>query len=123
MQRCCMQLTCWSAAGPAWGPRKPRKEGARFSEDGPSPAAGKADLVCYGRKFISNPDLPKRFLLDAPLNPYDRNTFYSFGDEGARRACCVWGRPGACPVLAAASCGVDWCGVLLGRYWGADGVE
>ncbi|PIA36372.1 hypothetical protein AQUCO_03400337v1 [Aquilegia coerulea] len=36
-----------------------------------------ADLVAYGRWFIANPDLPKRFELDAPLNKYDRETFYS----------------------------------------------
>ncbi|KAL5702307.1 12-oxophytodienoate reductase [Ranunculus cassubicifolius] len=35
-----------------------------------------ADLVAYGRNFLANPDLPKRFELDAPLNKYDRNTFY-----------------------------------------------
>nr|XP_010312987.1 putative 12-oxophytodienoate reductase-like protein 1 isoform X2 [Solanum lycopersicum] len=29
---------------------------------------GRADLVAYGRLFIANPDLPKRFELDAPLN-------------------------------------------------------
>ncbi|KAL5708657.1 12-oxophytodienoate reductase [Ranunculus cassubicifolius] len=34
------------------------------------------DLVAYGRHFLANPDLPKRFELDAPLNKYDRNTFY-----------------------------------------------
>lgn len=43
-------------------------------------ASGKADLVAYGRLFISNPDLPERFAQDAPLNPYDRSTFYG-GDE------------------------------------------
>ena len=35
------------------------------------------DLVCYGRIYIANPDLPRRFELNAPLNPYDRSTFYS----------------------------------------------
>ncbi|XP_043696338.1 putative 12-oxophytodienoate reductase 11 [Telopea speciosissima] len=35
-----------------------------------------ADLVAYGRWFLANPDLPKRFELDAPLNKYDRETFY-----------------------------------------------
>ncbi|XP_025883885.2 12-oxophytodienoate reductase 1-like [Solanum lycopersicum] len=38
---------------------------------------GRADLVAYGRLFIANPDLPKRFELDAPLNKYNRGTFYS----------------------------------------------
>ncbi|XP_049400636.1 12-oxophytodienoate reductase 1 isoform X4 [Solanum stenotomum] len=36
-----------------------------------------ADLVAYGRLFISNPDLPKRFELNAPLNKYNRETFYT----------------------------------------------
>lgn len=44
--------------------------------------AGAADLVCYGRNFLANPDLPKRFMLGAPLNKYDRATFYSQGEEG-----------------------------------------
>lgn len=37
----------------------------------------RADLVAYGRLFISNPDLPKRFELNAPLNKYNRDTFYT----------------------------------------------
>jgi N-ethylmaleimide reductase len=41
-----------------------------------------ADLVAIGRYFISNPDLVKRFKLDAPLNPYDSSTFYTHGAEG-----------------------------------------
>ncbi|PIA36368.1 hypothetical protein AQUCO_03400335v1 [Aquilegia coerulea] len=35
-----------------------------------------ADLVAYGRWFLANPDLPKRFELDAPLNNYNKETFY-----------------------------------------------
>lgn len=35
-----------------------------------------SDLVAYGRVFLANPDLPKRFELDAPLNKYNRDTFY-----------------------------------------------
>ncbi|KAI3428554.1 hypothetical protein D9Q98_007376 [Chlorella vulgaris] len=45
-------------------------------------ASGHCDLVCYGRLFLANPDLPRRFQLGAPLNKYDRNTFYSQGTEG-----------------------------------------
>jgi N-ethylmaleimide reductase len=45
-------------------------------------ASGDADLVAYGRWFISNPDLPKRFELNAELNPYDRSTFYGGGEGG-----------------------------------------
>jgi 2,4-dienoyl-CoA reductase-like NADH-dependent reductase (Old Yellow Enzyme family) len=45
-------------------------------------AAGEADLICYGRHYLANPDLPQRFLLNAPLNKYDRATFYSQASEG-----------------------------------------
>lgn len=40
-------------------------------------AEGRANLVAYGRLFLANPDLPKRFEVDAPLNKYDRDTFYT----------------------------------------------
>ncbi|KAL6498432.1 12-oxophytodienoate reductase 1 [Orobanche hederae] len=36
-----------------------------------------ADLVAYGRHFLANPDLPKRFEMNAPLNKYNRETFYT----------------------------------------------
>ncbi|KAI5058218.1 hypothetical protein GOP47_0026388 [Adiantum capillus-veneris] len=39
--------------------------------------SGAADLVSYGRLFISNPDLPLRFAIEAKLNAYDRSTFYT----------------------------------------------
>ncbi|KAL3504852.1 hypothetical protein ACH5RR_034693 [Cinchona calisaya] len=46
-------------------------------EDGDKAVAeNRADLVAYGRLFLANPDLPKRFELDAPLNKYNRDTFY-----------------------------------------------
>lgn len=37
---------------------------------------GTADLVAFGRYFISNPDLPARIAQGAPLADYDRDTFY-----------------------------------------------
>ncbi|CAL5043832.1 unnamed protein product [Urochloa decumbens] len=40
-------------------------------------AEGYTDLVAYGRLFLANPDLPRRFELGAPLNKYDRSTFYT----------------------------------------------
>jgi N-ethylmaleimide reductase len=43
---------------------------------------GDADLVAFGRHFVANPDLPKRIQLGLPLNPYDRNTFYTFDARG-----------------------------------------
>ncbi|PWA57702.1 aldolase-type TIM barrel [Artemisia annua] len=38
---------------------------------------GDADLVAFGRAFLANPNLPRRFMLNAPLNKYDRSTFYT----------------------------------------------
>ncbi|MDR5837071.1 alkene reductase [Caballeronia sp. LZ034LL] len=43
-------------------------------------ADGHADLVAFGRMFISNPDLPHRLRKGLPLTPYDRSTFYG-GDR------------------------------------------
>lgn len=40
-------------------------------------ASGDADLVAYGRLFISNPDLVLRLKLNAPLTRYVRATFYT----------------------------------------------
>ncbi|KAG7378630.1 12-oxophytodienoate reductase 1 [Phytophthora pseudosyringae] len=37
---------------------------------------GVADLVAFGRDFISNPDLVERLRADAELTPYDTKTFY-----------------------------------------------
>ncbi|RZR91859.1 hypothetical protein BHM03_00020051 [Ensete ventricosum] len=39
-------------------------------------SSGYADLVAFGRQFFANPDLPRRFELNAPLNTYNRETFY-----------------------------------------------
>ena len=36
----------------------------------------------FGRQFIANPDLPQRFRLGAPLNDYDRATFYGGTERG-----------------------------------------
>ncbi|XP_027150161.1 putative 12-oxophytodienoate reductase 11 [Coffea eugenioides] len=47
-------------------------------EDGNNAVAeNRTDLVVYGRLFLANPDLPKRFELNAPLNQYKRETFYT----------------------------------------------
>lgn len=48
-------------------------------------ASGHTDLVAYGRHWLANPDLPKRFLLGAPLNKYNR---VRGGSEGG--VCGVW---------------------------------
>ena len=47
-------------------------------------AAGEADAVSFGKDFISNPDLPRRLQLDAPLNPYRSETFYGYGQPDPR---------------------------------------
>jgi N-ethylmaleimide reductase len=43
---------------------------------------GHADAVAFGRFFVANPDLVERFRIGAPLNPYDRPTFYTPGAHG-----------------------------------------
>jgi N-ethylmaleimide reductase len=43
---------------------------------------GLADLVAFGKLFISNPDLPKRFELNAQIAPWNEATFYTPGEKG-----------------------------------------
>jgi len=43
---------------------------------------GIAAMISYGALFVANPDLPKRFELNAELNEPDRNTFYGGGEKG-----------------------------------------
>ncbi|MGR8964196.1 oxidoreductase [Rhizobium leguminosarum] len=43
---------------------------------------GVADAISFGRLYISNPDLPERFRLNAPLTEPDTSTFYTNGPEG-----------------------------------------
>ncbi|WP_295999276.1 alkene reductase [Rugamonas sp.] len=44
--------------------------------------AGDADLVAFGRHFISNPDLPARIRAKAQLAAYNRDTFYGGQEAG-----------------------------------------
>ncbi len=41
-----------------------------------------ADLVAFGKLFISNPDLPKRFELNSDIARWDKQTFYTPGEKG-----------------------------------------
>ncbi|PSL48247.1 N-ethylmaleimide reductase [Chitinophaga niastensis] len=41
-----------------------------------------ADLIAFGRPFISNPDLVERFRYQYPLTPGDTKTFYEGNDNG-----------------------------------------
>ncbi len=43
---------------------------------------GNADLVSFGKLYISNPDLVERFKQDAELQDWDTDTFYTPGKEG-----------------------------------------
>jgi len=45
-------------------------------------AEGRADLVAFGKQFIANPDLVRRFKEEARLNTPDNTTFYGGGAKG-----------------------------------------
>jgi N-ethylmaleimide reductase len=67
----------WAGGKGAWmvnnGYDKPLAEEALKEGD---------DLVAFGKPFISNPDLVRRLREGAPLNPWDKNTFYGGGAKG-----------------------------------------
>jgi N-ethylmaleimide reductase len=44
--------------------------------------SGAADLIAFGKPFISNPDLVERLKAGAPLNEWDKATFYGGGAKG-----------------------------------------
>jgi N-ethylmaleimide reductase len=44
--------------------------------------ANAADLIAFGKLFISNPDLVERLKKGAALNEWDKNTFYGGGAKG-----------------------------------------
>jgi N-ethylmaleimide reductase len=43
---------------------------------------GDADLIAFGRNFLSNPDLVERIIAGAPLNPVDFTTLYTPDEKG-----------------------------------------
>ena len=53
-----------------------RESGKEAIED------GLADLIAFGTLFLANPDLPERFMSDAPLNHEDIATFYTGEEKG-----------------------------------------
>jgi 2,4-dienoyl-CoA reductase-like NADH-dependent reductase (Old Yellow Enzyme family) len=53
-----------------------------FESDEKSLPFATTDAVAFGKLFIANPDLPKRFALNAPLNEPDQQTFYADGAKG-----------------------------------------
>ena len=44
--------------------------------------AGEADAITFGRTFLANPDLPRRFAENLPLNKDVMATWYTQGPEG-----------------------------------------
>lgn len=45
-------------------------------------SSAEADAVAFGRLFLANPDLPRRFALNAALNTPDPQTFYTPNEVG-----------------------------------------
>lgn len=45
-------------------------------------ASGQTDAVAFGKQFIANPDLPRRFREKSELNPPNPATFYGSGAAG-----------------------------------------
>jgi N-ethylmaleimide reductase len=45
-------------------------------------ADGHADLVAYGKAFISNPDLVEKYKKGKAITPWNVRTFYTQGEEG-----------------------------------------
>jgi N-ethylmaleimide reductase len=43
---------------------------------------GQADAAVFGSLYLANPDLARRFMLNAPLNAPQRDTFFSAGPQG-----------------------------------------
>lgn len=63
---------------------RPKFDGAYFIGGGLSKdsanallAESKASATVFGSAFLANPDLPARFLTNAPLNPPDHTTFFA----------------------------------------------
>jgi N-ethylmaleimide reductase len=68
---------------------RPLFEGAYFAGAGLDQAqaealvdSGKVDAAVFGGLFLANPDLPRRFLVQAPLNVPHQATFYAGGAKG-----------------------------------------
>ncbi len=84
-------LAVRESVGPGrFGPELKRKfggtyianEGFSFETANQAIATGEADAVAFGKLFIANPDLPKRFAQGAPLNTPDPSSFYGSGESG-----------------------------------------
>lgn len=54
-------------------------------------ADGYADVVCFGRPFIANPDLPRRYRENLPLADFDPATLFG-GDVEGYATYPIWGQ-------------------------------
>jgi len=66
----------------AFGGRFIANEGFDLASGQKAVAEGRADAVAFGKLFIANPDLPKRFAEGSSLNGWDTATFYAGGARG-----------------------------------------
>ena len=57
-------------------------EGFDLASGNAALAAGDVDAIAFGKLFISNPDLPRRFREGAALNEWNGATFYAPGAAG-----------------------------------------
>ncbi|KII90957.1 hypothetical protein PLICRDRAFT_106717 [Plicaturopsis crispa FD-325 SS-3] len=67
----------------AWAPRPLIVAGGYDLAQG-NEAAGRGEIVAYGRPFLANPDLPYRFKHGLPLTKHNRSTFYGVHDGDER---------------------------------------
>ncbi|KAK6978227.1 putative inactive dehydrogenase EasA [Favolaschia claudopus] len=67
-----------------WSPRPLIRAGGYTRDTALAAARAPGTLIAFGRRFISNPDLPDRLEKNIPLAPYDRSTFYLVGENSAR---------------------------------------
>jgi 2,4-dienoyl-CoA reductase-like NADH-dependent reductase (Old Yellow Enzyme family) len=83
---CAREATKSPRLGPelkaAFGEVYVANEGFAREEAEAAIATGEADAVAFGKLFLANPDLPRRFALGAPLNRWNSDTFYSDGPVG-----------------------------------------
>ncbi|KAI0066943.1 FMN-linked oxidoreductase [Artomyces pyxidatus] len=65
-----------------WGERRLIAAGGFTRKSGMAAAEHTGELIAYGRAFIENPDLVRRFKKDLPLNLGDPSTYYGTGRAG-----------------------------------------
>ncbi|KAJ4490199.1 FMN-linked oxidoreductase [Lentinula aciculospora] len=67
-----------------WSPQPLILAGGFLRDNAIQAAETEGILIAFGRRYISNPDLPYRLMENIPLTRYDRSTFYLMGDTTGR---------------------------------------